>query len=190
MSNYYSSFTKWPTTLYNNVLIRSGEAPAIGWSRNMFYSGFNILHRSVIRRQIGFAARITRTLYGSIQPMANSTKFRTLACVTGTLFVTVLLVAVYFMRSHVRAAKSIGIGYSPTAVHDVLGEPTAVIKSIENLNRMFPPTSSYRFRTLDGNWIDPDTIQFQVADWFEHGSAGYLVIYENGGVVRTIWGGT
>ena len=30
----------------------------------MLYSGFNILYRSVIRRQTGFAARITRTLYG------------------------------------------------------------------------------------------------------------------------------
>ena len=49
-------------TVDNNVLIRSGEAPAIGWSRNMLYSGFNTLHRSVIRRQTGFAARITRTL--------------------------------------------------------------------------------------------------------------------------------
>ena len=51
-------------TQHNNVLIRSGEAPAIGWSRNMLYSGFNILHRSVVRRQTGFAARITRTLSG------------------------------------------------------------------------------------------------------------------------------
>ena len=49
----------------NNVLIRSGEALGIGWSRNMLYSGFNTLHRSVVRRQTGFAARITRTLYGS-----------------------------------------------------------------------------------------------------------------------------
>ena len=31
----------------NNVLIRSGEAAAIGWSRNMLYSGFNNLPRSV-----------------------------------------------------------------------------------------------------------------------------------------------
>ena len=44
------------------MLIRSGEAPAIGWSRYMLYSGFNNLPRSVIRRQTGFAARITRTL--------------------------------------------------------------------------------------------------------------------------------
>ena len=44
------------------MLIRSGEALAIGWSRNMLYSGFNILPRSVVRRQTGFAARITRTL--------------------------------------------------------------------------------------------------------------------------------
>ena len=28
------------------MLIRSGEAPAIGWSRNMLYSGFITLHRS------------------------------------------------------------------------------------------------------------------------------------------------
>ena len=34
-------------TVDNNVLIRSGEAPAIGWSRNMLYSGVNILPRSV-----------------------------------------------------------------------------------------------------------------------------------------------
>ena len=46
----------------NNVLIRSGEALAIGWSRNTLCSGFNILPRSVLRRQTGFAARITRTL--------------------------------------------------------------------------------------------------------------------------------
>ena len=49
---------------HNNVLIRSGEALGVGWSRIMLYSGFNTLHRSVIRRQTGFAARITRTLYG------------------------------------------------------------------------------------------------------------------------------
>ena len=46
----------------NNVLIRSGEAHGVGWSRIMLYSGFNILPRSVVRRQTGFAARITRTL--------------------------------------------------------------------------------------------------------------------------------
>ena len=40
-------------------MIRSGEAPAIGWSRSMLYSGFNTLPRSVVRRQIGFAARIS-----------------------------------------------------------------------------------------------------------------------------------
>ena len=49
----------------NNVLIRSGEALGVGWSRNMLYSGFNTLHRSVFRRQTGFAARITRTLFRS-----------------------------------------------------------------------------------------------------------------------------
>ena len=46
----------------NNVLIRSGEARLVGWSRIMLYLGFNTLHRSVVRRQTGFAARITRTL--------------------------------------------------------------------------------------------------------------------------------
>ena len=48
----------------NNVLIRSGEAPGVGWSRNTLCSWFITLHRSVIRRQTGFAARITRTLFG------------------------------------------------------------------------------------------------------------------------------
>jgi len=47
------------------VLIRSGEALAIDWSRNMLHSGFNTLHRSVIRRQTLFAARITWTLFRS-----------------------------------------------------------------------------------------------------------------------------
>ena len=31
----------------NNVLIRSGEAQLVGWSRYMLYSGFNILPHSV-----------------------------------------------------------------------------------------------------------------------------------------------
>ena len=55
---------RFRTSVDNRSLIRSGEAPAIGWSRNMLYSGFNILPRSVVRRQTGFAARITRTLFG------------------------------------------------------------------------------------------------------------------------------
>ena len=54
------------TSLYNNLLIRSGEAPAIGWSRYMLYTGFITLPRSVVRWQTGFAARITRTLSGLI----------------------------------------------------------------------------------------------------------------------------
>ena len=29
-------------------MIRSGEAPGIGWSRNMLYLGFSILPRSVV----------------------------------------------------------------------------------------------------------------------------------------------
>ena len=36
-----------PNTPNNNVLIRSGEALGIGRSRNMLYSGFDILTRSV-----------------------------------------------------------------------------------------------------------------------------------------------
>ena len=31
----------------NRTLIRSGETPVVGWSRQMLYSGFNILPRSV-----------------------------------------------------------------------------------------------------------------------------------------------
>ena len=54
------------------MLIRSGEALGIGWSRNMLYSGFNTLLRSVVRRQTGFAARITRTLCGLNEWMPES----------------------------------------------------------------------------------------------------------------------
>ena len=46
----------------NKTLIPSGEALGIGWSRNMLYSGFTTLPRSVVRRQIGFTVRIIRTL--------------------------------------------------------------------------------------------------------------------------------
>ena len=35
--------------LDNNVLIPSGEARLVGWSRSMLYSGFNTLPRSVVR---------------------------------------------------------------------------------------------------------------------------------------------
>ena len=45
-------------------MIRSGEAPAVGWSRSMLYSGFITLPRSIVRRRTGFAARISRTLFG------------------------------------------------------------------------------------------------------------------------------
>ena len=55
----------------NNVLIRSGEALGVGWSRNMLYSGFSILPRSVVRRQTGFAARITRALSAWMPQMAR-----------------------------------------------------------------------------------------------------------------------
>ena len=44
------------------MLIRSGEAQLVGWSRYMLYLGLITLPRSVVRRQTGFAARITRTL--------------------------------------------------------------------------------------------------------------------------------
>ena len=62
------------------MLIRSGEAPAIGWSRNMLYSGFNTLPRSVVRRQTGFAARITRTLSGLSVLIAARRAVFLLAC--------------------------------------------------------------------------------------------------------------
>ena len=56
------------------MLILSGEARLFGWSRSMLYLGFNVLPRSVIRRQTGFAARITRTLSSSGCNMENPYK--------------------------------------------------------------------------------------------------------------------
>ena len=64
------------TSLDNNVLIRSGEARLVGCSWIMLYSGFNNLHRSVIRRQTGFAARITRTLSRLLNPLGAESLFQ------------------------------------------------------------------------------------------------------------------
>lgn len=97
---------------------------------------------------------------------------------------------VYFLRSHVRAARAIKPGDSDLTVHELLGEPDAVVNSIANLNRTFPPTTSYVFRTLDRKLIDINTVEFERAEWFDLGSAGYLVIYDENGVSRTIWSGT
>ena len=48
----YRNYYQWIVRILasrpdNNVLIRSGEARVVGWSRKMLYSGFNILPRSV-----------------------------------------------------------------------------------------------------------------------------------------------
>ena len=120
--------------------------------------------------------------------MAISKQFRVL---TPVVVIALLAIgATHFGRSHVRAAKSINIGDSASAVHELLGEPTATVHSIKNLNEIFPPTASYKFRTLEGEWIESDNIDIQTAEWFDLGSAGYLVIYNANGVTRTIWGGT
>ena len=42
-----TSCNRMERSRHNNVLIRSGEARLVGWSRSMLYSGFNILPRSV-----------------------------------------------------------------------------------------------------------------------------------------------
>ena len=55
-------------------MIRSGEAPGVGWSRSMLYSGFISLPRSIVRRQTGFAARISTTLSGSRDKLKFSIK--------------------------------------------------------------------------------------------------------------------
>ena len=44
---HVTTFSRLPRD--NRTLIRSGEARLVGWSRQMLYSGFNILPRSVIR---------------------------------------------------------------------------------------------------------------------------------------------
>ena len=52
------------------MLIRSGEALGVGWSRNMLYSGFNTLHRSVIW-SADFNGRSDNTDVIPLKPMAN-----------------------------------------------------------------------------------------------------------------------
>ena len=110
----------------NNVLVRIGEAPEIGWSRNMLYSGFNILPRSVVRRQTGFAARITRTLSGL--------RMRKRQFAIRTLLIATMLVAVSFptAMSHYDDVKA--FLFPPQ-------RPTAA-EIIPNLLRRVPPSSA------------------------------------------------
>ena len=56
-------------TVDNNVLIRSGEAPGIGWSRNMLYSGF-ITFTSLRRSSANWFRRSDNTDVIPLVPMA------------------------------------------------------------------------------------------------------------------------
>ena len=98
--------------------------------------------------------------------------------------ILIVALAAYFMHAHVRAARAINLGDSE------LGEPDAVVDSIAKLNDIRPPTTSYAFRTLDLKPINVNTVRFERAEWFDLGSAGYLVIYDGNGVLQTLWGGT
>ena len=99
------------------MLIRSGEALGVGWSRNMLYSGFNILHRSVVRWQTGLAARITRTLSGF-------EKFKLMEWNTHLKNLSLHLLGNLDQREleHLRQYHEIS---------DYLGYPPAVIEEIE-----------------------------------------------------------
>ena len=93
------------------MLIRSGEAPAVGWSRNMLYSGFKTLPRSVVRRQTGFAARITRTLFASsdqdssMQPETGKLNSKDWAsfsiCVAFSLTAALVMAAATYTINHI-----------------------------------------------------------------------------------------
>ena len=74
-----------------------GLALGVGWLRNMLYFGFNTLHRFVIRRQIGFAARITRTLSGLA--MARTKTFLRSPRLRKPSLVMLILAAVYTIIS-------------------------------------------------------------------------------------------
>ncbi len=99
-------------------------------------------------------------------------------------------VAFYLLHSHVRAARSINVGDTQSTVHKKLWVPSAVVTSISEPNITLPQTTSYTFRSLDRKPLDMNNKEFRRAEWFEMGSAGYLVIYGDDGVVRVIWGGT
>ena len=107
-------------------------------------------------------------------------------------FIGILLpvATINWMRAHVRAARAINTGDSASTVHARLGEPDAVIESIAQLFETVPLTTSYEFQTLDRNPINVNALKFEQAEWFDLGSAGYLVIYKDNVVLQIIWGGT
>ena len=110
------------------MLIRSGEAPAIGWSRNMLYSGFNILPRSVIRRQTGFAARITRTLSDLSSSMHSKLRYS-----IGGLFWLTLLVAtlVLFLSASSFQFRADLTYYSDEYLPSLVGQQISFITSVD-----------------------------------------------------------
>ena len=71
----------------NNVLIRSGEAPAIGWSRIMLYSGFNALHRSVFW-SADFNGRSDNT---DVIPLGDNLRFK-----IRSLLAVIAICAIFF----------------------------------------------------------------------------------------------
>ena len=72
--------------------------------------------------------------------------------------ILIVALAAYFMRAHVRAARAVNLGDSELTVHELLGEPDAVVDSIAKLNDIRPPTTSYAFRTLDLKPINVNTV--------------------------------
>ena len=64
--------------------------------RNMLYSGFNVLPRSVVRRQTRFAARITRTLCCSLQRTMPLPSFK-----LRTLFIFTAIVCCAFAADQI-----------------------------------------------------------------------------------------
>jgi hypothetical protein len=100
---------------------------------------------------------------------------------------------VYLIRTPIRNASKIKPGDSAAQVHELLGEPDEVFATTEQLRTSYLGPMSYVFTERDGrSGIALDDLPPVVtrAEWFEYGSAGHLVYYNEQGVVDVLWGGT
>ena len=109
---------------------------------------------------------------------------RSLAAVT---FLLCLAAAIYLVRTPLRNAAKIKVGDSETVVRSLLGEPDDVFETTEEFRSSY---RSYEFKDVSGRPVEELPPVDRRAEWFEFGSAGHLIYYDENGVTDVFWGGT
>ena len=96
----------------------------------MLYSGFKILPRSVVRRQTGFAARITRTLSAFEKPMARIWQFTLTKMFIATAIFAVAVV-LYTSNRTVVSTQLTAVGFFGPGPLDYAGAHKELLLDID-----------------------------------------------------------